>query len=118
MVAYLEQEMNSVERLDELIKTESEKPAHIEGKEVPAFWPSDGAIEVKNLTLRYAPDLPVVLNASFDVKPRETIGIVGRTGSGKRVIAFEDNVHEADCFTIGQLLPWVCFVSSKQMLDQ
>lgn len=118
MVAYLEQEMNSVERLDELIKTESEKPAHIEGKEVPAFWPSDGPIEVKNLTLRYAPDLPVVLNASFDVKPRETIGIVGRTGSGKRVFAVADDVRAADCFTTGQHLPWVCFDSSKQMLDR
>ena len=83
VVAYLEQEMNSVERLDELIKTEPEAPSHIKGKEVPAYWPSDGSIEVKNLTLRYAPDLPVVLNATFDIKPREKIGIVGRTGSGK-----------------------------------
>lgn len=50
----------------------------------PQSWPSAGAIEVKNLDMRYAPDLPLVLkNVSFNVEPGTRIGIVGRTGAGK-----------------------------------
>lgn len=84
MVAYLEQEMNSCERLDELIQTKPEAAHHIPGYEVPAYWPSDlGSIQVDDLTLRYAPDLPIVLNATFSVGPKQKVGVVGRTGSGK-----------------------------------
>ena len=37
----------------------------------------------QNANLRYRSNLPLVLkNVSFVIKPREKIGIVGRTGSG------------------------------------
>lgn len=37
---------------------------------------------------RYRPNLPVVLkDISFEVKPREKVGVVGRTGSGKSSLA-------------------------------
>jgi len=37
-----------------------------------------------NANMRYRANLPLVLkNVSFVVKPREKIGIVGRTGSGE-----------------------------------
>lgn len=46
-----------------------------------ADWPSSGAIQVKNLSVRYDPSLPNVLhNVSFSVLPGEKIGIVGPTG--------------------------------------
>jgi ATP-binding cassette subfamily C (CFTR/MRP) protein 1 len=37
--------------------------------------------------LKYRPELPRVINKiSFDIKSKENIGIVGRTGSGKSTI--------------------------------
>lgn len=45
------------------------------------------SIKVQNLSLRYLPDLPLVLNGiSFDIRSKEKVGIVGRTGSGKSSI--------------------------------
>lgn len=38
--------------------------------------------------MRYAPDLdPVLKGISFNVNPREKVGVVGRTGSGKSTLA-------------------------------
>ena len=49
-----------------------------------ASFPSKGEIEVKNIKVRYREGLPLVLDGvSFVVAPKEKIGIVGRTGSGK-----------------------------------
>ena len=47
-------------------------------------WPNKGEIEVKNYSLKYRPGLPVILkNINIHIKPKEKIGLVGRTGSGK-----------------------------------
>ena len=62
MFAYAEVEMNSVERLVELTKLEAEAPDTIDIVPPPAYWPSTlGSIEIENLSVRYAPDLPLVL---------------------------------------------------------
>ena len=46
-----------------------------------------GAINFQNLSLQYQPHLPIVLHdLNFSINPREKIGIVGRTGSGKSSI--------------------------------
>lgn len=42
---------------------------------------------ISNLSLRYRPELPLVLKGiSFSVQKYEKIGIVGRTGAGKSSI--------------------------------
>lgn len=47
----------------------------------------DGAIEVKNLTFRYAPNLPLVLDGvSLRIRPGEYVAIVGTTGCGKSTL--------------------------------
>mmetsp|Transcript_19102 Transcript_19102/g.18734 ORF Transcript_19102/g.18734 Transcript_19102/m.18734 type:complete len:705 (+) Transcript_19102:2007-4121(+) len=50
-------------------------------------WPSQGQIEFEDYSLKYRPDTEVVLkNLNFTIKPKEKIGIVGRTGAGKSTI--------------------------------
>ena len=55
-----------------------------DGDDVPIGWPSRGDVEVKDLSVAYSPDLPLVLkDISFSVGAGQRIGIVGRTGAGK-----------------------------------
>lgn len=83
----LEMSFNAIERIVEFMEMDQEAPA-ITGIRPPPQWPAQGAIEVKNLEVRYAADLdPVIKDLSFSVKPREKIGVVGRTGSGKSTLA-------------------------------
>ncbi|KNC46638.1 ATP-binding cassette transporter [Thecamonas trahens ATCC 50062] len=83
MLAMSEANMNSVERIDEYTRLPQEAAAEVEPGP-PRGWPRTGAIEFKNVELRYRPELdPVLKGLSFKVKAGEKIGIVGRTGSGK-----------------------------------
>lgn len=82
----LEMAMNSVERIEEFAMLPQED---YEGSlEMPEVWPSDGAVRVEKLVIKYAQDLPNVLkNVSFNVRPREKLGICGRTGAGKSTLS-------------------------------
>lgn len=54
------------------------------GVKPPAAWPTEGRIEVNDLVVGYAPELPPVLKClTFSVNRNERIGVVGRTGAGK-----------------------------------
>ena len=82
----LEIELNSFERVMQYATLPSEPPPTEQGKP-PAAWPTDGDVVVKNLSVKYALDGPSVLNdVSFSIKPRERVGICGRTGSGKSTL--------------------------------
>ncbi|CAI5652684.1 unnamed protein product [Oreochromis niloticus] len=81
-----EARFTSVERINHYIKTlESEAPRQSPEAAQPApSWPPEGKITFQDVEMRYRNDLPLVLkNLSFTILPEETIGIVGRTGSGK-----------------------------------
>ncbi|KAM6388822.1 ATP-binding cassette sub-family C member 5 isoform 5-T6 [Pluvialis apricaria] len=80
-----EARFTSVERIDHYIKTLSlEAPARIKNKSPPLDWPQEGEVVFENAEMRYRENLPLVLKkVSFTIKPKEKIGIVGRTGSGK-----------------------------------
>jgi ABC-type multidrug transport system fused ATPase/permease subunit len=76
--------MISVERCKEYLELPSEASEIIPEHRPPADWPTKGGIEIKNLKIRYRPDLPLVLQGvTCEIKPAENIGIVGRTGAGK-----------------------------------
>ena len=54
---------------------------------VPADWPSAGRIEFRKACLRYAPELPAVVeDASFTVAARSHVALLGRTGAGKSTV--------------------------------
>ena len=84
MMAQVEAEMNSVERVL-YYSNNVESEAAYETKTDPkqSEWPNKGAIQIENASLRYR-DGPLVLkNVSVSFKGGEKIGVVGRTGSGK-----------------------------------
>ncbi|KAJ3212821.1 hypothetical protein HDU67_003594 [Dinochytrium kinnereticum] len=82
--AGLEMSLNAVERVGEYLVIEQERPAVIEDSRPPWNWPSKGEICVRDLELRYSPELdPVLRKVSFDIPGGSKVGIVGRTGAGK-----------------------------------
>ncbi|KAG8814736.1 hypothetical protein FRC17_000994 [Serendipita sp. 399] len=83
--AELENDMNSAERiLHYANEIEQEAPAQIPQNKPDSQWPPTGRVHMKDISLRYRPELPLVLkNISLQVEGGEKIGIIGRTGSGK-----------------------------------
>jgi len=79
-----EKEMVAVERVCEYIEDVEEESQTQTIVTLPYLWPAQGVIQFKNVYLKYRDEHPYVLkNVSFDVRPAEKIGVVGRTGSGK-----------------------------------
>lgn len=77
----------AVERILEYCDLPSEKPHEIEKTRPPLLWPMYGGIKFDNYTTKYKADAdPVLKKVSFEVKPQEKIGIVGRTGAGKSTL--------------------------------
>lgn len=55
--------------------------------EAPASWPTSGAIEFRNVTIRYDPEGPDILkDISLKFAAGERVAVVGRTGSGKSTL--------------------------------
>lgn len=79
--ANVELDMNATERVLEYSNIEIEDQT---GMEAPASWPTEGKVEVEDLVVGYAPDLPPVLNGlSFTMEKNQRVGVVGRSGAGK-----------------------------------
>jgi ABC-type multidrug transport system fused ATPase/permease subunit len=48
----------------------------------PQNWPTEGQITIQDLELRYRPELDLVLKGvSCNIRPKEKVGICGRTGN-------------------------------------
>ncbi|KAF0711400.1 hypothetical protein As57867_005279, partial [Aphanomyces stellatus] len=78
-----ESAMTSTERLLHFKTIPQEAPDETT-EDPPTNWPTHGAIEFKQVKLRYRSDLPLVLHGiSLDIHGGEKIGICGRTGAGK-----------------------------------
>lgn len=83
-----EQNMNSVERLQEYIDIEQEAPAKVPDNAPAANWPSQGSVQFVGYSTSYRPDLdPVLKQVSFRIEASQKVGIVGRTGAGKSSLA-------------------------------
>ncbi|KAM8976173.1 ATP-binding cassette sub-family C member 4 [Pelodytes ibericus] len=81
--AEVENLMISVERVMEY--TQLEKEANWESKKrPPPDWPNNGMIAFENVNFAYSLDGPLVLrHLTALIRPKEKVGIVGRTGAGK-----------------------------------
>jgi len=86
VAAYMEMAPEDAPQPDSSPRSES-GPAALQTNcvtDVPATWPHEGEVEFDNVVMRYRPNLPQVLSGvSFKVPGGTTLGIVGRTGSGK-----------------------------------
>ncbi|KAI1103432.1 putative ATP-binding cassette transporter protein [Jackrogersella minutella] len=79
--ANVELEMNAAERIVEYTELPTES---LEGQSPPAAWPTEGRVEVNDLVVSYAKDLPPILKGlNFTIERNERVGVVGRTGAGK-----------------------------------
>ncbi|KAN0028786.1 hypothetical protein ACTFIV_010644 [Dictyostelium citrinum] len=82
-----ETKMNSVERISQYIKGTVEAPQIIEDCRPSPDWPINGSIKFDNFVMRYREGLdPVLKGITCEIKAKEKIGIVGRTGAGKSSI--------------------------------
>lgn len=84
MSSETETQLVSVERVIQYLDIAVEAPPLIPHTAPPPDWPREGAITMSHLKLRYRPGLDLVLRGiDCEIKPREKIGVVGRTGAGK-----------------------------------
>ncbi|KAG2056246.1 multidrug resistance-associated ABC transporter [Suillus hirtellus] len=81
----VEQNVVSVERIVHYAKDlEPEAPYEIPENKPTSEWPTAGEVEFRDYSARYRPGLDLVLkDISMTIKPKENIGICGRTGAGK-----------------------------------
>ena len=71
------------ERVREILDTDTIIPEKPDGLEPTTL---QGAIELQHVAFGYDPDIPILTDISFKIKPGEFVGIVGPTGSGKSTV--------------------------------
>ncbi|KAK3747645.1 hypothetical protein QZH41_008906 [Actinostola sp. cb2023] len=79
----VETQMVSVERVRRYTTLSAEPGYERQGKP-PHDWPDHGALSLQGVSMVYLEGGACVLkDITFDVKPKEKVGIAGRTGAGK-----------------------------------
>jgi ATP-binding cassette subfamily B protein len=79
----LQSGLASAERVFELLAAEEESSDAAAGAELGEVT---GQVSMEHVSFRYEPDKPLIEDFNLDVKPGQTIAIVGPTGAGKTTI--------------------------------
>ena len=79
----LQSGLASAERVFEFLSAPEETPDRV-GATAPRA--TNGHVEFDRVSFRYLPDKPLIEDFSLDVRPGETVAIVGPTGAGKTTI--------------------------------
>ena len=84
VIVFMQKGAASMDRLTNIFKTQPEIVDRADAIELDNI---KGEIEFKNVSFKYAKDLPYALkDISFKIEPGKTLAILGRTGSGKSSI--------------------------------
>uniref|UniRef100_A0A3Q1KB76 ABC-type glutathione-S-conjugate transporter n=1 Tax=Anabas testudineus TaxID=64144 RepID=A0A3Q1KB76_ANATE len=84
----VENNIVSVERVNEYADTAKEASWSVDGSSLPLAWPQKGTIEFMDYGLQYRKGLELALKGiTLHINEREKVGIVGRTGAGKSSLA-------------------------------
>ena len=81
--------VNSTARVFEY-STDIEQEPRDDAQDAPSEreWPTEGHVQVDGIAARYGPDKPEVLHeVSFELKPGQSVGCCGPSGSGKSSIS-------------------------------
>ena len=78
----LQSGLASAERIFELLAAEEEAPDVV----TAALPEITGRVTLQDVNFRYLPDQPLITDFNLEVKPGQTIAIVGPTGAGKTTI--------------------------------
>ncbi|KAH8666573.1 P-loop containing nucleoside triphosphate hydrolase protein [Xylariales sp. PMI_506] len=82
----METSLGAIARTKNLEASIAPEDADDEVQEPPPNWPQEGAIEFRDFSASYDSENLALRNVSFNVKPKQKIGIIGRTGSGKSTL--------------------------------
>lgn len=75
--------ITGAERIFDIMDT---KPEIVDQENVTELPPIEGSVRFDHVSFAYDEDTPVLNDVSFNVKPGETIALVGPTGAGKTTI--------------------------------
>ena len=85
--AHFYSELTGMERLREYCDDNVEEERDWYKPKAPKNWPKTGKIELKNVSIRYRENLPLVLNGlNLVIEDKQKVAVVGRTGSGKSTL--------------------------------
>lgn len=74
----------AIARIQDIFATRS---AMVDGTQENLVGAGGLAVVFRNVTFGYRPEAPVLSGVTFQLQPGETLGLLGRTGSGKSTIA-------------------------------
>ncbi len=78
--------VTNIAYLERIFETMDEPVVVEDIPEATPLPPIRGGVSFRNVTFGYEPGVPVLKNVSFDVKPGESIALVGPTGAGKSTV--------------------------------